>query len=552
MVRSYIRKSLFVKALLLSTVVAVGLSLSAATVARKAKPPPPPPPPKAEVAIYTGDGSWDMSITAIKALIRWRSQDSELAIAELSAWDINNLSLAGHRMLILPGGYAYDYKVALNNLGNQNIRDFVANGGAYVGVSAGTFYASDVIVWQGKRFDYPLNLFDGVTDGEIVEIAPWPDYAMTLIDIEPNVEHVTDNLPATEDVLFFGEGMMQPSSDSAQFVRVFARWRVPGTRYDGQPAILGFDYGTGRALLIGPHLEIEENDERDANDFGSSLSDYGSDWPLLSRMMDWVEQRSEFTARPLGEPAPDIWGPVITLTTLPSPVMSGAPVIFNAEITDAEMHVKDASLTLVDSQGAFTVPLSNHERLHDEGFEAGSLSPPWQADPHWSVTADAPWEGSFHLQARGTGAGNQSYALIQLDIPVGYTAVEVEYARILVGLDRADDFAVEWSVDGGLTWHELERLGRRTGRETSYQLKRFELGVLAGPLSLRFMCQASGYAEMCRVDNVRITGLFDAWRAEVDTSNLAGVYNYTLDARDMRENNAQPVTGSFAVLPAVE
>ncbi|MEH6826215.1 MAG: BPL-N domain-containing protein, partial [Motiliproteus sp.] len=306
-------------------------------------------------------------------------------------WDINNLSLVGYRMLILPGGYAYDYKVALNNNGNQHIRDFVANGGAYVGVSAGAFYASDVIVWQGERFDHPLNLFDGVTDGEIVEIAPWPDYAITLIDIEPNVEHVTDNQPATEDVLFFGEGMMQPSSDSTQTVRVFASWRVPGTRYDGQPAIIGFDYGTSRALLIGTHLEIEENDGRDSNDVGSSLSDYGSDWPLLSRMMDWVEQQTEFTNLPLGEPAPDICGPVITLAAPPSPVTAGTPVLFNAELTDAEMLVKDASLTLVGSQGPFSVALSNHDRLHDEGVEAGRIAPPWQADPHWSVTADAPW-----------------------------------------------------------------------------------------------------------------------------------------------------------------
>ena len=544
-------KAHFVKVLLAGLIISLGLSLSPVTLAKK-KPRPSPPPTLADVAIYTDNGTWDISIASIKAFIRWRAQDQELSIAELSAWDINNLSLSGYQMLILPGGYAYDYKVALNASGNQNIRNFVDNGGAYVGISAGTFYASDVIVWQGETFDYPLNLFDGITDGEITEIAPWPDFAMTIIDIEPDVEGVTEKHPSSEDVLFFGEGMMQKNSGSNQNVRVFARWRVPGTRYDGEPAIIGFDYGDGRALLIGPHLEVEENDPRDGNDFGSSLSDYGSDWPLLSRMMDWVEQRTEFTALPFGEPAPDIWGPVIALSGVPSQVTEGSLIHFDADIIDAEMGVKDATLTVAGLQQQFSVPLSNQDNLHDEGFESGSVAPPWKVDSHWAVVPNVPWEGSFHLQARGTGANNPSYALIQLDNLAGYATVNVEYARMLVGLDRNDDFAVEWSDNGGISWIELEHLGKRTGREDNYQVKRFELGALTGSLSLRFMCEASGNAEMCRVDTVRITGLFENWQAEVNTSGLSGEYRYTLDAKDMRENDAVPAVGSFIVVPAIE
>jgi len=61
--------------------------------------------------------------------------------------------------------------------------------------------------------------------------------------------------------------------------------------YNNDPAIIGFGYGEGRVLLIGPHPEIEEDSDRDGTDFADWFEDNGSDWSLLWTATDWVLQQ---------------------------------------------------------------------------------------------------------------------------------------------------------------------------------------------------------------------------------------------------------------------
>jgi glutamine amidotransferase-like uncharacterized protein len=242
---------------------------------------------QADFAIYTGSGTWEPSITAFENFLEWKG----LTWQEIGKNDINKKKLIGnYRGLFMPGGWAGNYNQAINLAGDQHIRDFISGGGAYIGMSAGAFYACDITIWEGDVLDYPSNMFDGDCIGPIEEIAPWPEYVITTMNIEQS--HPANVYePAQRDVLYYGEPYFV--AHPGQEMQVFARWIVPSNpSLDNTPGIIGFNYGSGRILLVGPHPEIEEDDTRDGTDFAEELSDGpdGSDWPFIWTGVDWILQ----------------------------------------------------------------------------------------------------------------------------------------------------------------------------------------------------------------------------------------------------------------------
>lgn len=76
-------------------------------------------------------------------------------------------------LFILPGGADIPYMKELNGAGNQKIKSYVANGGAFLGICAGSYYAGAFVDFakntslevQGKR---ELAFFPGVVKGPIL------------------------------------------------------------------------------------------------------------------------------------------------------------------------------------------------------------------------------------------------------------------------------------------------------------------------------------------------------------------------------------------------
>jgi len=62
---------------------------------------------------------------------------------------------------------------------------------------------------------------------------------------------------------------------------------VAGYNATDQPAMLAFNYDSGRVFLVGTHPEIKEDSDRDGVTFGDELGDQGSDWDLMKRAAVW-------------------------------------------------------------------------------------------------------------------------------------------------------------------------------------------------------------------------------------------------------------------------
>ncbi|OQY30057.1 MAG: hypothetical protein B6244_02010 [Candidatus Cloacimonetes bacterium 4572_55] len=232
----------------------------------------------AQVAIYSGEGAWSHGVIAFENFLDWKDITHEAIDAD----DINLHDLREYYDAIyFPGGYAYDFKISINGVGRRHIRDLVNDGGAYIGICAGAYYASDQVDWEGVVYNYPLNLFQGTAVGAIDSIEPWSGYDMTTVWMNQD-NPINQYEPPVEIMLYYGGPAFYPHEGVS--VDTVATW----VEYDSHSAIINFTYGEGRVLLIGPHPEIEEDSDRDDTSFADELNDGGSDWNFLWPALDWV------------------------------------------------------------------------------------------------------------------------------------------------------------------------------------------------------------------------------------------------------------------------
>ena len=265
----------------------------------------------ADIALYNDAakpeavrGAWQDGVTAIRHMLT----AAGLTYEEVDYDDLNASSealLHRYKVILFPGGYARWYSAWLDGVGKKRIRRFVENGGGYLGICAGAFFACDRISWQGTNYDdsagYDLDLFPGQGTGPITDIADWDDpdncYNMTLL----HFTNANSVLPAFqpsaggEHILYYGGPWF--SIDPGAEVEVLATYGYGGTAA-GKPAAVGFAFGQGRVVLSGPHPEIQEDADVDGVtiDREDEMDDVGSDWELVLHALNWLMEREDLVA----------------------------------------------------------------------------------------------------------------------------------------------------------------------------------------------------------------------------------------------------------------
>jgi glutamine amidotransferase-like uncharacterized protein len=229
------------------------------------------------IAIYSDKGTWEESVKAAEKMFQWMGYEVELIDANY----INKKDLYIFEILCFPGGDMFQYAQDISLEGKDDIRDFVSDGGGYIGICGGAYFASEKVVWQENELPMiPLGLFSGTAKGPIDEIVTYPDYSICKIDIVNTTYTITESEPDSIWILYYWGPMLLPEKDTD--IEILGM-------YDkvNQPAILSFNYDFGRVFLIGTHPEIEENSDRDGLSFGSELDDRGSDWDLMKKATIW-------------------------------------------------------------------------------------------------------------------------------------------------------------------------------------------------------------------------------------------------------------------------
>jgi len=233
---------------------------------------------QAAIAIYDDQGVWEEGVMAFEQFLNWKG----ITHQRITAYEINTDTLTQRfKAIYFPGGNAADYQASIDSAGIEHMQQMVTNGGAYIGICAGAYFACDTVKWQGDSFDYPLNLFHGNGIGPIDRLATWPDYDMTMLSMNLN-NSINRFEPTKEAMLYWGGAVFEPAPETK--MDTLATY----DDFNERPAMVNFDYGKGRVLLIGPHPEIEEDSDRDSTNTAKELNDLGSDWNFLWTATDWL------------------------------------------------------------------------------------------------------------------------------------------------------------------------------------------------------------------------------------------------------------------------
>jgi len=231
------------------------------------------------VALYHDEGVWLNGLIAMEHMLNWM----HIGWQEVDATALNEHGLNGFKIFWVPGGWSVPYRQKIQKSGRNAIREFVEDGGTYIGTCAGAYYAARVVIWEGELYDYSydLNLFKGHANGPINVIAPWPQWSMTKVNLDTS-SPINARQPTSLNMLYYGGPEFYP--DATQQVILIGVWAATS-----KPAIISFNYGSGKVVLIGPHPEIGWDSETGTWDFNGG---HGAQWPWLKQVIKWALYQS--------------------------------------------------------------------------------------------------------------------------------------------------------------------------------------------------------------------------------------------------------------------
>lgn len=194
------------------------------------------------IVIYQDEGTGEFGLSCLQSFF------ANHRVQLVNAQDvIEGCIFEGCNLFVMPGGADLLYCRKLNGTGNANIRTFVENGGTYLGICAGAYYACRAIEFHKGRNDEicqprELALVNAVAVGSLPELAPFYDDRLRTV--------AAIVLQADQDVSAYYHGGCKFILNEETIVH--ARYEIK----DEPAAIIEKHFGKGRVILSGVHLEI--------------------------------------------------------------------------------------------------------------------------------------------------------------------------------------------------------------------------------------------------------------------------------------------------------
>lgn len=157
----------------------------------------------------------------------------------------------------IPGGSGRKIHEKLKGDGNAHIREFVENGGVYIGICAGAYYGSQFE--EFNTFDTTLTIdkktnelafFKGAAVGPA--LAPFSTTSKSGV----RIAHIKHNLSGADQIcnIYFNGGCFFKGADQSPNTKIIGTYNNEG--FEGLSAIIECKVGLGKALLSGVHPEV--------------------------------------------------------------------------------------------------------------------------------------------------------------------------------------------------------------------------------------------------------------------------------------------------------
>lgn len=219
-----------------------------------------------DILIYSGPGAGKLSIENTVATIKKLVGDRYNVITVGPEVITKDTWLQNTALLVMPGGADRPYLAKLRGVGNANIRNYVANGGKYLGICAGAYYSADRISFAlgdselEVTGDRELKFFPGLVSGptytgydhrDTTNFAGTRAAKLSWQQQQP-FKH-KDNV-----VVFYNGGGSFIDAEKFSNVTILARYTPENNDAKDSPAaIIECAVGKGTAVLSGPHFEWE-------------------------------------------------------------------------------------------------------------------------------------------------------------------------------------------------------------------------------------------------------------------------------------------------------
>lgn len=206
---------------------------------------------KIRVALFTDQGARPRTL-----LKDYLSRLDSIEFSLIDALDIDDGCLDKVDVLIMPGGSGRKEAASLGNDGQDTVRNFVRDGGAYIGVCAGFYLLTSA-----------RDEFLGLLPLELEDPKHWHrGKAMLDVQLTPKGQEIFGLAQSDIEVLYHNGPVVVPinptDAQDIEILGVFKQELVgkggkPGLMI-GAPAMLLGHYGKGIVIGISPHPEASD------------------------------------------------------------------------------------------------------------------------------------------------------------------------------------------------------------------------------------------------------------------------------------------------------
>jgi len=202
------------------------------------------------IAIYFGPGSGEGSVSTVEQ----RAQlIKDATVTRLTPEDVGLVDLSAHfDVIVFAGGAGLSQSNAIGKAGLDNVRNFVRDGGGYVGVCAGAYLACSGFSWGL-----------GILDARTVSPKWQRGQAMLQVKPAPASRELFGDTPDTFMIRYANGPILKPDNrddiPDYQPVTIFttetALNNTPVGVQIGSPAMTASTFGKGRVFTSSPHPE---------------------------------------------------------------------------------------------------------------------------------------------------------------------------------------------------------------------------------------------------------------------------------------------------------
>jgi glutamine amidotransferase-like uncharacterized protein len=226
--------------------VILAVSLGAFVAAAHARP--------IRVALYQDSGAAGKGIPCVCTEL---GKSTDMTVQKVSGEQIRTGILKDFDIVVFTGGSASLQATTLGKEGRENVKQFVENGGGYMGICAGAYLACN-------GFDWAVGVLDAKTvspkwqRGEgIVRVELTADGQKLLGQTNNTFELKYENGP----IITHGNGLLPEFKTLAVYRTEIAEHGSPVGAMVNSPAIVTSSCGKGRVVVISPHPEQSKGAE---------------------------------------------------------------------------------------------------------------------------------------------------------------------------------------------------------------------------------------------------------------------------------------------------